>query len=106
MVFENPYWSTILKVNMLQRWILVHSILYYEKDESLVQDITYDMNQKQLMDMMKKLTSEEKEKTRYWYVFKDFKGSTGFDLVSKLKRKDKNFLLNEAESILAMSRRW
>ena len=33
MEFKNPYFLTVERINLLQRWILVHSYLYYEKNE-------------------------------------------------------------------------
>lgn len=105
MKFSNPYWSYVLKVNALQRWILVQSIIYYNKNESIVTDKEYDDNQKQLVEMMKHMPMKDKTRTRYWYVFKDFEGSTGFDLVSKLRRSDRAFLLREANNILGLLKR-
>ena len=49
MEFKNPYFLTVERINLLQRWILVHSYLYYEKNESIVKDVNYDANTRQLI---------------------------------------------------------
>jgi NAD-dependent DNA ligase len=53
MEFKNPYWSTKTKIELLQKWILVHSILYYELDNGIVSDAVYDANAKLLVQLAK-----------------------------------------------------
>lgn len=96
MRFSNPYWSNKLKMNSLQRWLIVHSILYYELNCSIVGDKVFDANAQQLVAMQKQFPKEAKQ-TNYWYVFNDFDGSTGFHLYNRLKRKDKAYLKQIAE---------
>jgi hypothetical protein len=91
MKFGNPYWGPITKMALLQRWILIHSILYYEYDESIVTDKMYDENSHQLVDMQKEFLEEAKQ-TPYWYVFYDFDGSTGFDLAGRLEGEHRAYL--------------
>lgn len=88
MVFKNPYWTNVTKIQLLQDWIIVHSILYYEHDTSIVDDRVYDMNEVQLAKMMKKYPMAAKQ-SRYAYAFKGFDGSTGFDIPSKLNKAHK-----------------
>ena len=90
------YWSDITKVNYLQRKILICSITYYRLNSSCLPDFEYDSISKQLVEMQKALEEKDLKKTRYYYVFKDFEGSTGFDLISKLNKKDFNYLIGLA----------
>jgi len=87
MEFPCIYWSTTVKMNLLARWVLVHSYLYYEMDYSVVQDSRYDANSKQLLDMIKEDITSWK-RSRYYYAMKEFDGSTGFGFYQKLNTKD------------------
>lgn len=101
MIFKNPYWVPRRKMQMLQRWILVHSILYYELDYSVVEDSVFDANCQQLVEMMNSPEcSGENELTDYWYVFDGFMGSTAFDLPGLLNKKDKRVLTDEARRVM------
>lgn len=98
MEFKNPYWSNRMKITALQRWVLVHSIRYYEMDSPLVSDEMFDRNCKQLAQMQA-MYKDDAFESRYWYAFDDFEGSTGFYLMSRLKAKDKKQLFAIAESL-------
>ena len=103
MKFRNPYWSKKLCISALQRWIIVHSILYYELDSSIVEDKTFDANSKQLVQMQHDYPNEAKA-SDYWYVFYDFDGSTGFDLYHRLNKEDKNWLHHIANHVLKLNK--
>lgn len=104
MNFTNPYWSNKLKMSALQRWIIVHSILYYELDSSIITDAMFDSNAKQLVQMHEEFP-DEAECTDYWYVFYDFDGTTGFDLYHRLNKKDREYLEHIAKHVLKLSQR-
>lgn len=92
------YWTDKLKIDFLQRVILIHSYLYYEKDNSVWTDKHYDEIARQLTSMQKEHTEEWlKVNTQYGYVFYDYDGTTGFDLWDRLKQKDKQKILSIAE---------
>ena len=94
------YWTDKLKINFLQRVILIHSYLYYEKDSSVWSDKHFDEVAKQLTKMQKtKSVIWIKENTQYGYVFYDFDGTTGFDLWDRLNRKDKQYISKIAEGM-------
>ena len=95
MKFNNPYWGVKEKIQLLQRWILFHSILYYDLDKTIVSDFMYDKNAKQLLDLMNG-NKEEASKSSYAEIFKNYDGNTGFDLVEKLKETNQKLY----ESIL------
>lgn len=83
MIFENPYFTALEKIELLQKWILVHSYLYYQLDKSIVTDYMYDMNCKQLAELME-ANKKVAKKARYRKCFDGFDGSTGFHLVHRL----------------------
>ena len=103
MKFTNPYWSNKLRIGSLQRWIIVHSIIYYELGSSIVSDKVFDANASQLVQMQKDFPDEAKE-SDYWYLFYDFDGTTGFDLYSRLNKHDKAYLRHLAEHVLSMKK--
>lgn len=102
MNFKNPYWSNKLKISTLQRWVIVHSIIYYNLNSSVVSDKMFDANAKQLVDMQKAFPKDA-ENSSYWYVFYDFDGTTGFDLPDRLNKDDKSYLTHIAYHILSLS---
>lgn len=99
MKFVNPYWSNRVRIGMLQRWILVHSILYYELSNSIVEDAVFDRNARQLVEMQEDYP-DEAEESEYWYVFYDFDASTGFNLYSRLNKHDKDYLMHISQHVL------
>ena len=101
MRFNNPYWSNKLRIEALQRWIIVQSIIYYELDNSLVSDQVFDNNARQLVKMQNEHKDEAKQ-TQYWYLFYDFDGSTGFDLYDRLNKSDKQYLTQIAHHVLKL----
>ena len=95
----NVYWTDKMKIDFLQRVVLIHSYLYYERDTTLWSDKKYDEVVKQLTIIQKQKTEQWiKQKTQYGYCFYDFDGSTGFDLWHRLKQNDKDYI-----SMIAMS---
>lgn len=98
MKFDNPYWCWETKIQMLERWILVHSYLYYELNENAVSDAEYDSNARQLKSMIERNQGAAK-RSKYYKVFKDFEGS-GFNLFTKLEKCDKIRIREDAERIL------
>jgi hypothetical protein len=64
---------------------------------SCVSDKYYDDLCRQLVAMMDEATEEQRESTQYYYIFYDFDGSTGFDLESRLNKKDRMYLTHLAE---------
>lgn len=95
------YWTEKLKIDFLQRVILIHSYLYYEKDNPVWSDKQYDEIAKQLVNMQRKHRKNWIQKeTQYGYAFYDFDGTTGFYLCDRLKEKDKKQIAGIAEGIV------
>lgn len=86
------YWSDSTKLSYLQRRIIVHSILYYERDSSVISDKQFDVLCQQLVQMQKEADFAEFRKSTYYYAMHDFDGSTGFHLPSRLNKKDRTWL--------------
>lgn len=93
------YLSLKAKMSTMQRYIIVHSILYYVKDTSVISDKEFDEVARELVKL-KKENAEEYEQTEYYYCMKDFDGTTGFDLFDKLSMSDKMYLTCIADNVL------
>lgn len=94
------YWSDKMKVEWLQRFILLHSIIYYKLNDSCISDKDFDIISKQYIKMSKNLNQNELEGTMYYYCMYDFDGNTGFDIIENLNEKDYGRLLQMANYIL------
>ena len=84
MQWSNPYVSNQTKMEMLQRWLIIHASIYYNYNSNVVTDKQWDANAYQLVDMMERYPKTYK-KTFYYYIMDDFDGSTGFDLIGRLE---------------------
>ncbi|MGG0487216.1 hypothetical protein ABEY65_28100 [Priestia aryabhattai] len=67
------------KMNRRQRQLLVHSFLYYQLNENIIDDSTFDLWSKELADLMA-AHPKISEKSAYFEGFKTFDGSSGYDL--------------------------
>ena len=92
-MWVNKNWSTVDKLNRLERLVLLHSIIYYELNESVISDADFNKLARLLARKLEHYQGTKTlKKTMYGYAFTDFDGSTGFDLLYKLKKKDKEYL--------------
>lgn len=96
------YWNNKTRIEYIQRRIIVFSIMYYELSESPLDDKQYDSIAYQLVEYMNTTPKEILEQTKYWYVFYDFDGSTGFYLPYKLTTEDKDYLYKIAQQVKAL----
>lgn len=92
------YLDNVHKCNFLQRVIIINSIMYYELNTTKMSDKKFDSVCKQLLDLQKK--TKNYNRTQYYYVFKDFDGTTGFYIWDRLNKRDKKYLLNICKFIL------
>lgn len=67
------------KINQRRRQLLVHSIIYYELNDSIISDHKWSEWAKELVELQKNYP-DIAEKCVYAEAFKDFDGSTGFNL--------------------------
>lgn len=77
----------------------MYSIMYYEQDESCVSDRQYDAISYQLVHLQSSVPEAEWKKSMYYYAMYDFDGSTGFDIPSRLTKKDREYLTNIATMV-------
>ena len=96
------YWNNKTRIEYMQRRIIVFSIMYYELSESPLDDKQYDSIAYQLVEYMNTTPKEILEQTKYWYVFYDFDGSTGFYLPYRLTEEDKDYLYKIARQVKAL----
>lgn len=94
------YWSDATKMSYVQRRVIVASIQYYVLGEGIIPDQVYDGFSHQLVKMMEKYSKETCERSQYWYCMYDFDGSTGFDLYSRLTKKDQEYLMLIAKNVM------
>jgi hypothetical protein len=73
--------------------------MYYEHNESCITDKEYDSISQQLVELQKQTSKEEFEKSTYYYAMHDFDGSTGFDIPSRLTKKDRDYLTDIAHIV-------
>lgn len=92
------HWDNLTRINYLQRKIILCSIAYYEFDESPISDYDYDQLSKDLVVLMKEC--ENVSDSRYWYVYYDFDGSTGYHLYNRLTEEDRDYLSTIASGAL------
>jgi hypothetical protein len=95
MDFKNPYWTVTTRIQTLQRWILVHSFIYYDLNSSIVPDHMFDDNSRQLAYFKKKRPLDWK-RAKYSYAMKDFDGGTGYGFVDKLNYEDRLLIERDA----------
>lgn len=100
-VMPCKYWSDQTKISLLQRRILVYSIQYYRLSETVISDKEYDSISRQLLQLQKTASKEDREGSQYWYVFNDFDANTGFDLYDRLTKKDQSYLMRIAIIVLS-----
>lgn len=71
--------SIIELINRRRRQILVHSFLYYQLNQAIIDDFTYDKWAMELFQLQIDFP-EESKKAIHFEIYKDFDGSSGFDL--------------------------
>jgi len=104
MIFSSPYWDNKTKLDMLARWIIFHSYMYYELDNSVVTDDMFDSNCKQFVKLAKEDNASFKEH-KFYYAMYDFDGSTGFDLFKRLRLEHKSMIANDSDILLNKNKR-
>lgn len=93
MKFREPF-GIVERIQLLQRWILVHSVAYYDYNENIVSDFDYDANARQLAELKREYPDEFK-RSRYYTYFHDYcsdedgtTNTSGFDLVNRVRLTD------------------
>lgn len=94
MNFSKPF-TDKEKIQLLQRSILVTSYVYYELNDNIQADRTYEMNTRQLLEL-KRANPEAWQKSRYYRYFDNFESGTGFDLMYRVRESNKKLFQNIA----------
>jgi meiotically up-regulated gene 157 (Mug157) protein len=97
MTFDNIYKYDREKIDSLTYWILVMSYLYYKTEYEGASNLKYDSNCKQLVEMIK--DKKAHKRSLYYYVTKDFDGTTGFDLFDRLNKEHKKLVVRSAKIV-------
>ena len=71
------------------------SYVYYELNDNIQADRTYEMNTVQLLEL-KKSNPEAWRKSRYYKYFDNFESGTGFDLMYRVREGNKKLFQNIA----------
>ena len=100
MEFKNPYWTTTEKLDMLAKWLIIHSIIYYTYDQNIVSDHMFDNNGLQFLKLRASASKDEIKAMRYGYAMRKYNGSTGFNLYPSLNVEDKIKLDGDAQFIM------
>lgn len=66
-------------INRRRRQVIIHSIIYYRFGDSIVSDCQFDQWAYELVELQKKYPKVAKE-CEHAETFKDFDGTTGYDL--------------------------
>ena len=67
------------KIQQRRYQMLVHSYLYYQLNNNIIDDHTFDRWAKELVELQE-LCPEEARKARFHEEFLEFDGSSGYDL--------------------------
>ncbi len=90
MNFTSKPFTDLQKIQLLQRSILVTSYVYYELNDNIQSDRTYEMNTQQLLSL-KRSNPEAWKKSRYYKYFDNFESGTGYDLMYRIMDNKKLF---------------
>lgn len=71
-------------IDFLQRYIIVHSFIYYELDTNVISDMKYDAKSKELVRYKNEYPDLWRNSEYYKQFGDDYNGSTGFTLFHDL----------------------
>ena len=76
-------------IDFLQRFIILHSYIYYELNDNVISDKDYDARAKELVKYKNKYPDLWKSSEYYKQFGDDYSGATGFTLYHDLDEKQK-----------------
>lgn len=79
-------------INFLQRFIIVHSYIYYELDDNIISDKEYDAKSRELVKYKNDYPDLWKTSEYYEQFGDEYNGSTGFTLYHELNDKQKTII--------------
>ena len=101
MNFTSKPFTDLQKIQLLQRSILVTSYVYYELNDNIQSDRTYEMNTQQLL-ALKRSNPEAWKKSRYYKYFDNFESGTGYDLIYRIMDNKKLFQKGTRDATVAL----
>lgn len=87
------------RINFLQRFIIVHSYIYYELDRNIISDREYDAKAKELMQYRLDYPELWKSSEYYKQFGDEYTGATGFTLYHDLNDYQKEIVRSIVHSI-------
>ena len=90
------------QIDFWQRYIIVHSYIYYFMDDNLISDREYDAKSLMLVEMKNKYPEEWKNSEYYKQFTDEYCGNTGFDLIETLSDRQLaiiKFIINNVYEI-------
>ena len=79
-------------IDFLQRFIILHSYIYYELDNNYISDIEYDKKSKELVKQKNGYPDLWKNSMYYKQFGDDYNGATGFTLYHDLDDEQKKII--------------
>lgn len=80
------------QIDWLQRYIILHSYIYYELDNNLVEDRVYDLKAKELVKLKNENPDLWRSSEYYQQFGDDYNGATGFTLYHDLNDRQKEII--------------
>ena len=87
-------------IDWLQRYIIVHSYIYYELDGSTISDRTYDAKSKELVTLKNDYPDLWKSSMYHKQYTDEYNGATGFTLYHDLDDHQKAIIRSIAHTIV------
>lgn len=81
-------------MSWLQRFIIVHSVIYYELNDNAISDQVYDAKAKELVELKNRHPELWKETEYYKQFGDDYNGSTGFTLFYDLDEHQREIIMS------------
>lgn len=79
-------------IDFLQRFIILHSYIYYELDNNYISDMEYDKKSKELVQYKNEYPDLWKNSMYYKQFGNDYNGATGFTLYHDLDDEQKKII--------------
>lgn len=79
-------------IDYLQRFIIVHSYIYYELNNNVISDREYDAKSKELVKYKNEHPDLWKNSMYYKQFGDDYNGATGFTLYDSLSEHEKKYI--------------
>lgn len=87
-------------IDFLQRYVIVHSFMYYELNMNVISDMKYDAKAKELAKYKSTYPDLWKSSEYYKQFGDDYNGSTGFTLFHDLDSHQQKIIKSIVNSIM------